>query len=95
MHRFKKPLYALDALEDPIPVAVPDDSVSSAACWILYARFKLKYNDIGYPKEGYELCKTNVLGYRGLVHTVDQGSLTRRDGCFGRKDLTFRGTKKI
>jgi hypothetical protein len=67
IHRFEKLLSTLDALEDSIPVAVLDDSVSSAACWILYARFKLKYNDIGYPKEGYELCKTNALDYRGFV----------------------------
>jgi hypothetical protein len=60
IHRFEKLLCILDALEDPIPVTVLDDPVSSAACWILYARFRLKYNDIGYLKEGYDSCEKRI-----------------------------------
>lgn len=82
-----KGLYAfLDALENPIPVTVLDDLVPLAACLILYAGFKLKYNDIGYPEEGYDNGEKRMPWSIGDLYGGPGGSM-RRDGCFGGRDL--------
>jgi hypothetical protein len=50
-----KALFALlDALEESIATIALYNLVPSAACWILYAGFKLKTNNIGYPESGYD-----------------------------------------
>lgn len=43
----------LDALEESIATIALYNLVPSAVCWILYAGFKLKTNNIGYPESGY------------------------------------------
>lgn len=50
-----KGLFALlDALEESNPTTALDNLVLPVACWILYAGFKLKTNDVGYPESGYD-----------------------------------------
>lgn len=47
-------LTLLDALEEYIPITALEYLVPSAACWILFAGFKLKTNEVGYPESGHD-----------------------------------------
>lgn len=84
-----KGLYALlDALENPIPVAMLDNIVPSAACWILDAGLSWKITTWDVLSKAMTTVK-NVCPGVLRFYLVDQEGLTGKDVCFGRRDLRF------
>lgn len=84
-----KGLFALlGALEESIPMTGLDNPVPPAACWILYAGFKLKTMILGIQNLVMMTARNERLGTLG-IYTMDQKDLTRRDGSSGGRVFGF------